>query len=387
MLKIATIVSHPIQYHAPLYRHLASTPGVDFTALFLSDFGVKPSFDSGFGATVAFDVPLIEGYASRFVPNLARRPQVDTFTGAINPALASILRRERYDAVWVHGWAQVSSWIAFATARLTHTPYLLKGDSTIHSTTPRAHIRAVKQLVLGSLIGGAAGVLCVGTENRRFYEAHGARHDQIFFAPFGVENAFFAGRADEARASGRTAALRARIGATPEDTVVLFCGKLNHEIKHPLDLVEAMRELGPRAVVAFVGDGPARRDVEEALERSGVRGRVVGFMNQSELPGWYSASDVLALPSQIEAWGLVVVSDRVGCAADLVIANETGAVHRAGDPASLAAALRPFVQDADLRHRLGAHAQRLIARYDVSKAAEGIVAAVRTIAARSGGRV
>ena len=57
--------------------------------------------------------------------------------------------------------------------------------------------------------------------------------------------------------------------------------------------------------------------------------RCLGFVNQAELPGWYGCGDVLALPSGREPWGLVVnegmacglvpvVSEAVGCAADLV---------------------------------------------------------------------
>ena len=76
--------------------------------------------------------------------------------------------------------------------------------------------------------------------------------------------------------------------------------------------------------------------------------RCLGFVNQAELPGWYGCGDILALPSGREPWGLVVnegmacglipvVSDAVGCAADLV--RGVGEIFPAGDVAALAAAL------------------------------------------------
>ncbi len=81
---------------------------------------------------------------------------------------------------------------------------------------------------------------------------------------------------------------------------------------------------------------------------------VAGFQNQTELPAWYAAADVLVLPSDGgETWGLVVnealacgtpavVSDAVGCAPDLALDRDpgrTGAVFAVGDPAALADAV------------------------------------------------
>ena len=67
-----------------------------------------------------------------------------------------------------------------------------------------------------------------------------------------------------------------------------------------------------------------------------------GFQNQSRMPAWYGLADVLALTSESETWGLVaneamscgvpvVVSDRAGCADDLVDEALTGRRFRCGD--------------------------------------------------------
>ena len=74
---------------------------------------------------------------------------------------------------------------------------------------------------------------------------------------------------------------------------------------------------------------------------------MLGFRNQTELPGLYAAADVLVLPSDgDETWGLVVneafacglpavVSDAVGCGPDLVEEGATGAVFALDDVGSL----------------------------------------------------
>ena len=76
----------------------------------------------------------------------------------------------------------------------------------------------------------------------------------------------------------------------------------------------------------------------------------VGFVNQSRMPEVYAAADVLVLPSYSETWGLVVneafacglpaiVSDRVGCAPDMIMDGLTGTVVPAGDIERLASAI------------------------------------------------
>ena len=81
-----------------------------------------------------------------------------------------------------------------------------------------------------------------------------------------------------------------------------------------------------------------------------------GFVNQSELPALYAASDVFVLPSEHEPWGLavneamcaslpVVVSREVGCVADLVRDGVNGYTPAAGDIEGLARALRRLIED------------------------------------------
>ena len=75
----------------------------------------------------------------------------------------------------------------------------------------------------------------------------------------------------------------------------------------------------------------------------------LGAINNKELSGYYQKMDVFVLPSLIEAWGLVVeealnnglpviVSDRVGCAEE-IIDESNGIVFKLDEPSSLNAAI------------------------------------------------
>jgi len=65
VIRLAYIVSHPIQYQAPLLRRIAAEPDIDLTALFLSDFSTRKYRDKGFGQAIAWDVDLLSGYDSK----------------------------------------------------------------------------------------------------------------------------------------------------------------------------------------------------------------------------------------------------------------------------------------------------------------------------------
>jgi glycosyltransferase involved in cell wall biosynthesis len=87
-----------------------------------------------------------------------------------------------------------------------------------------------------------------------------------------------------------------------------------------------VKALAHQVNTVFVGDGVLAERVRSSLVPG--EGAVTGFVNQSELPGYYHAADIIVLPSETENWGLVVneamaagvlpvVSDRVGAAPDL----------------------------------------------------------------------
>jgi glycosyltransferase involved in cell wall biosynthesis len=125
-----------------------------------------------------------------------------------------------------------------------------------------------------------------------------------------------------------------------------------------MDLVEAVKRLGPSFHILFVGDGELGQSLRDATRRaepnSSDRAELptasfAGFLNQREIVGAYVAADCLVLPSDSgETWGLVVneamatglpciASDRCGCAEDLLPPEQ---IFPLGDVARLASCLQ-----------------------------------------------
>jgi len=385
--RLGIVVTHPIQYQVPLYRLLASRSAVEPIVFFLSEHGLVESFDPGFGRVVRYDVPMLGGYEHRLVRNRSPKSSLHAPLGMLNPSLPALIRRSNIDALLVHGYNNISHWLAYSAAIFFKIPYLLRGESRPDRES-RYHPRIMaKHALLRPLIQHAAACLAIGDENRTFYRSYGAQPHQIFFAPYSVDTERFSTAGALGR-SRRSVMMRS-LGLNPEIPLVLFVAKLQ-PWKRPLDIVMAMDQLACQANLIMIGDGPLRSDIEN-LASGRPWMRVLGFINQSEIAEWYGASDLLILPSSHEPWGLAIneamaagsvpiVADSVGCATDLVT-RDVGWVYPTGNVGALADAITEGCQEGALNRRRAA-AQRRSAEYGVASTAEGIETAVAAVLAR-----
>lgn len=386
--RLAVLNSHPIQYFAPLYRHLAQEPDIDLTVYFCSHAGLEVYEDKGFGGErVAWDVPLVEGYDHVFLPNVWGERSPGGFWSLVNPPIVSALRRERYDAVWLHGHAYATYLLAVLGARVAGSALFMRCET--HVGLDRHPLRrALRGPVMASFYRLFDACLAIGSRNAEFYRRHGVRDQKIFPVPYSVENRHFREGARE-----RPAEVRRKLGLpSPDVPVVLFLSKLIPR-KRPMDLLRAYKKARnqheSRFALAVVGAGPERERLETFVERHEVENvHFLGFRNQSELPTIYGASDVFVLPSENEPWGLVVneamaaglpvvASEEVGAAADLVKEGENGFQVSVGDVPLLAEHLVTLVGNEELRHRMGEESQEIIDDWDLEACVDGVRAALQ----------
>jgi glycosyltransferase involved in cell wall biosynthesis len=390
-VRLGILSTHPIQYYSPWYRALAARADLDLTVYYAHRPTPADQAAAGFGVGFEWDVPLLEGYASVFLDNRARRPSLYGFWGCHTPEIAAVIRRGCFGAFIVHGWYNRSYWQAIRACWETRTPVLIRGDSTLQMARGPLR-RAVKWVTHRAFVPRFDGYLVVGRRAREYYLAYGASPERMVFTPHFVDNDRFARAATEARP--RRAELRRRWGLPEDGVVFVFAAKFIPK-KRPLDFVRALALAArrvPRLGGLMVGDGPLREEIEAVIRDTGGPVHLAGFLNQSEIPEAYAAADGLVLPSDgTETWGLVVneamacglpalVSDRVGCGPDLVRDGETGFVVPFGDVAALADRMAEVGNDPILVARLGAAASQLIQHYSVSAAAEGTARAVLQMA-------
>jgi len=229
------------------------------------------------------------------------------------------------------------------------------------------------------------------------------------------------GELERETASGRQSPFVSRpsVGGPPSAvdrrTCFLFAGKLEPK-KRIIDLLRAMdlaREPEERRTTSdgrpplvrrrsslpgrpsihllVVGTGELMEEARQFAESRGLPVTFAGFLNQTEITRAYAAADCLVLPSDYgETWGLVVneamacglpaiVSDRVGCAPDVVEEGVTGGVFPCGDINALAQKLQAFASDPAKLARMAEQARQRISDYSAGNAVAGTMRAIEFV--------
>ena len=396
MLRVAYLLSHPIQYQSPLLRRLAQQPQLDLTVFYTADFSLRSYHDRGFGVPVEWDVPLLGGYHHQFLPRVLDSNDISFFRPLIR-GFARRLRDGQFDVLWIHGYATLNSWIAMAAARRLGIPVLLRTDSTLIDH-PRGTLKlALKDIFFRILRRFTYGVLSVGQRNTEYWRHHLGQDIPVFAIPYAVDNAFFQERCRAAALTREP--FRQELQLEANRPVLLFASKLLAR-KRCIDLVEAYLELvaryrsatpsRPLPYLLIVGEGEQRPQIEARLQsanpedRRGIR--LLGFRNQSELPRYYDLCDVFVLPSIHEPWGLVVneamnaaraiiVSDQVGCQPDLVVGGGNGCVFPAQNTSALADALERVLADPDTCRTMGQRSLEFIQAFSFDNNVRGLMQA------------
>lgn len=165
----------------------------------------------------------------------------------------------------------------------------------------------------------------------------------------------------------RDDALRAQWGADAGTTVALHVGRLAPE-KNLATLVaayEAMRSKDPTIRFVFVGDGPARRDLQRRCPDAVFAGMRTGF----DLSAHYASGDVFLFPSVTETFGnvtpeamasgLAVLAYDYAAAAQLIRPRDSGLLAPFGDSAAFVRLATELVGDRQAIRAMGQRARRI----------------------------
>jgi glycosyltransferase involved in cell wall biosynthesis len=392
---LAVIETHPIQYHAPVYRVLQQQLGVPVTAIYGSDFSVAGYRDAEFGTTFAWDTDLLSGYTPLFLSRVDSGGA--TSAEAVSTGgLRDMLRAVRPTAVLIVGYSPRFHRQAWIEAWRSGCAILFRGE-TVDGMETGGLRSQMKRRALALAYRSCDRLLYIGQRSQAHFRELGVGRDRLEFSPYCVDVTPFAG--DEAARVQLRSLTRRSLGVTDDQIVLLFSGKLSH--RKGVDLLPAAVRALPEAlrrriVLLFVGDGALRAELEtRAAAAPAVPASFVGFQSQRALSAFYHAADALVLPSRhSETWGLVVnealhhgvpcvVSDRVGCVPDLIEEGRTGQVCAADSVQALASAIdavEPLIGRIGIRQIC----RDKVSRYSIRRAAEGIARAYAAVSSRAG---
>lgn len=391
-VRIAYLVSHPIQYQAPLLRKIAKHPEFDLTVFFRTDFSTKNFEDPGFGRQIKWDTDLISGYRFEVLPAIGN-PGKLSFWYPLNYGLWQGLKKGNFQVLWIHGYAPPFHIFAMIIAKMLGIKVLVRDEATLISKNRGRLNKLIKKLFFRGLDFFVDGFLAIGTLNKEYYLANGIHQNKVFDMPYAVDNDFFQKAAHQCEKQRE--ALRTSMGLAAERPIILFASKLALR-KRGVDLLEAFKivfeTIRPRPYLLYVGDGEMRGDMVNRIKEAHLEKDVLilGFKNQGELPCYYDLCDVFVLPSLHEPWGLVineamnagravVASHHVASAHDLIRQGENGFIFKAGNIQELSYALKETLSSKQRCRDMGKASLTIISAWDFNRDIDGLLCAARAI--------
>ena len=352
---------------------------------FASDFSVRGYRDRGFGREVRWNDDLLAGYRSTAASS---RPISPVFHLA-TPSFLDSLFAWRPEACLVNAYFPLMYPQSILACNRAGVPVIMRAEATDESRVRSPAKRWLRDAILRTLYRRVAAFASIGRNASSHYRRLGVPDHRIVHSPYCVDTVAF-----EQRLMRLSAGVERGRQGTPRDAVVvLFSGKLI-PVKDPAIILEALRGLesidGKPVHVWFMGDGELKETLEELAHRClPQRVRFLGFRSQDQMADVYADADILVLPSEGETWGLVVnealmfgvpcvVSDRVGCAPDLIDPGASGLVFPQGNAAALRDAIVRMTRAlGSARDAVARQCRQRVSRYSSHAAAEGIAEAVR----------
>lgn len=327
---------------------------------------------SGFQRKTLFAVA--EGDSSR------QRP------ASIRERIEAALHDAKPVAVFIPGWTSPAALAALRWCVLNKRPAILMSETTAFDEPRKWHREKIK----GRIVRLFSAALVGGKLHADYLVALGLPPSRVFLGYDAVDNDYFARSAQQIR--NQSSQVREKYHL-PENYFLAsarFIEKKNLPV-----LVRAYAEYRRAAgedpwKLVLLGDGPLKSDLERLVSDLKAQDWVImpGFKQYAELPIYYSLAGAFVHASTTEQWGLVVneamasrlpvlVSNRCGCAPELVSEAENGFSFDPTSPKALTELmLRAASIPAERRQKMGELSERIISGFAPEHFANGAERAV-----------
>jgi glycosyltransferase involved in cell wall biosynthesis len=301
------------------------------------------------------------GRVVSYAPHWPTQCRVASYMPII-PGLGNV--RGDYDAVFGVGFPFTTfSYAAWCTARAAGAPLIL--TPFLHLSTPGDPVnRTYTRPHQVRLLAEADLVVSPTPLATEAVAGWGLPRDRLMTLPMAIEHE------DVTGGDGRRYRAGLGLGDGP---IIGQLGALDPN-KGTVDLVRAVDRISRERSITLLLAGAATPEFDAFLDDGRWRDkpwlRLLGPIPSEDVPDFYDALDVFAMPSRTDSFGIVyleawangkpVVAARAGGVPEVVTHGETGLLVEFGDVAALADALGSLVGDRDWARRLGESGQALV---------------------------
>lgn len=372
-IRIAIVISHPIQHFCPQYASFAKDESIDLKVFFASTLGYKKYHDPNFGKEISWNNLQLEVFNHEFLNNNELLPADKNIDA---PELNQKLFDFKPDVVIIYGYFQKLQRRAFRWARKNDIPIAYISDSE-RNRDKKALSEMVKYPFLYRFFSKISFFLTVGDANEAYYRHYGVAVQKFIRMHFPIDIALYEESYQNREVLEKGIRTRFQIGE--EEIVLSVVGKLV-EWKRQNDIIEAMIQLEKEGVYMHLFVLGSGEMMGKWKERSGQlsRSRVhfMGFVEPEKLPDFYASTDIYIHPASLEPHSLaiseaiymgcpVILSNKCGSygPTDDVQVDKNGLVYECGNISELSLKIKLLSIDRELRNRFGEYSHSIANKF------------------------
>ncbi len=291
--------------------------------------------------------------------------------------LKEIIRKRKIDLMHVHVWNPASCRYAFMAANKYNLPVVMTEHDPFE-------LKGFKGYLKNKLTKNVQLVITVSEANNKAMErVFPALAERKITIHNGIDSTWFESQL-LSFSEGKIKEFRETTFGVDDDYKVILSVAELHErkgLKHLIKAMPAILEKDEKVKLVLVGTGPAKSDLEQLALKEGVIDDVLFLGFKKDIPHIMASSDIFVLPSEKEAFGLVlleagmaglpVVASFVGGIPEIIENNVNGILIPPKIPGKLAKSiLEIFNNDVKRKRYIEEGYKRVKNRFDAKKMAE-----------------
>lgn len=319
-LRIAIVVSHPIQHFCPQYVSFACNPHIQLKVFFGSRLGLDKYIDINFKTEVFWGNLNMSAFDHQFL-NGDRVLQSDKDLDA--PSLDEALTIFKPELLITYGYFQKLQRRAKRWAIKNKVPAAYISDSELRHKRP-GWKEMIKSVFLSRYFSRVNYFLTVGNANEEFYAANGVSNDKMCRMHFPIDLKAYQQAWEHKEMLRRR--IRLQNDISDSAIVLTVVGKLV-AWKNQDHIIEALKLLEEEDVYLYlfiIGSGEMMQTFKyKATSLSKSKVYFPGFVNIEDLPAYYAATDIYVHSASIEPHS-IAVSEAIYMGCPVIISNRCG---------------------------------------------------------------
>lgn len=368
-LKIAIVISHPIQHFCPQYVSFAENKDIECKVFFASSLGYKKYVDLNFKKEISWSNLNLDQFDHHFL-NGDALIQPDKNLDAIT--LEKELNNYKPALIFTYGYFQKLQRRTYRWAVKNKIPLAFISDSELRHKR-NALKELMKSVYLRRYFSKIDYFLSVGNANEEYYQKYGVPAEKIIRMHYPID--FAAYKNSHLQKEALRNKIRRQYNIGENEVAISVVGKLV-KWKNQDHIIEAMKLLEREGIylhLFILGSGEMKENWEQkAKELKNSKVYFTGFVNIEELPSYYAASDMYIHPASVEPHSVaiseaiimgcpVILSNRCGSygKGDDVQEGKNGFVFEFGNITDLAQKMKTLTADENMRKEFGNYSHKI----------------------------